>query len=461
MVFSKSSWWISTSIPWYVMIEFESILREVKKLMYISHVELVNFRGIEHLELQLDQKSTVFFGINGVGKSSVLHAIDLLYANIIRGLTKSKKELAKLDEDDIMSGKSRAMIKAGFMFDGEEEITYHRNIDKIDRRKHSKKNLADLISYFEEKYITVSGEDEDGNLIRVHDDVNMPVFVNYGVNRLVVDTPVEITKKNFSKLDAFDKAIESKIDFRSLFEWFRYREDIENQEKVRNDLDYEDRDLKAVKMAMSTMLDGFDNIHIEREPLALMIEKDGKTLKLNQLSDGEKCTLALFGDLARRMSLANPGLADPLCGEGVVLIDELELHMHTTWQRKILPALTSTFPKIQFIITTHSPQVLGEIGEDFNIVLMTKEDGEIFVEPVKSLYGWDSNVILEEKMETSSVNEQVKKLENLMYRALQEKAYNFAEELADELDEITLGRNEHVAKVRVLISRGRKNAKNR
>ena len=69
-------------------------------------------------------------------------------------------------------------------------------------------------------------------------------------------------------------------------------------------------------------------------------------LDVLQLSDGEKCTLALFGDIARRLAIANPSLDDPLQGDGVVLIDELELHMHTSWQRKVISMLKKTFPNI-------------------------------------------------------------------------------------------------------------------
>ena len=166
----------------------------------------------------------------------------------------------------------------------------------------------------------------------------MPVFVNYGVNRLVADIPLEAAKqKAFEKLNAFDKAIESKIDFRALFEWFRLQEDLENQQKVRSEkgMEYENRELKAVRTAMTAMLEGFDHIRIERQPLTMMVEKEGVSLNINQLSDGEKCTIALFGDLARRLAIANPALESPLDGTGVVLIDELELHMHTQWQRQI------------------------------------------------------------------------------------------------------------------------------
>ena len=207
----------------------------------------------------------------------------------------------------------------------------------------------------------------------------MPVFVNYGVNRLVADIPLEAAKqKAFEKLNAFDKAIESKIDFRALFEWFRLQEDLENQQKVRSEkgMEYENRELKAVRTAMTAMLEGFDHIRIERQPLTMMVEKEGVSLNINQLSDGEKCTIALFGDLARRLAIANPALESPLDGTGVVLIDELELHMHTQWQRKILRVLKETFPNIQFLVTTHSPQVLGETGEDYNIITLKKEGME-------------------------------------------------------------------------------------
>ena len=152
------------------------------------------------------------------------------------------------------------------------------------------------------------------------------------------------------------------------------QEDIENQAKVRNNnMGYEDRSLKVVKKAMLAMLDGFEDIHIERKSLSMKVTKNGRNFKINQLSDGEKCTISLFGDLARRMALANPGRENPLEGTGVVLIDELELHMHTSWQRKVLGVLKETFPNIQFIITTHSPQILGELDDKYNLVYLKKE----------------------------------------------------------------------------------------
>lgn len=431
--------------------------------MKISNIILKNFRGIQDLELSLNERSTVLFGVNGVGKSSLLRSIDLLYANIIGKLLGSQKRLADMTRDDILNGKSKASITASFCFPSGEQIEYCRTISKIEGKKYLTK-LPQLVKCFEKQYITKAYEDEEGNLVIPEDRKNMPVFVNYGVNRLVVDIPLKATKKgNFEKLSAFDKAIESKIDFSSLFEWFRIQEDLENQKKVRSSegMNYENRDLKAVRTAMTAMLDGFGHIRIERQPLTMMVEKNGVSLNINQLSDGEKCTIALFGDLARRLAIANPVIANPLDGMGVVLIDELELHMHTQWQRKVLRVLQEIFPNIQFIVTTHSPQVLGEVNEDYNIIALKKTDIGIEAQQYKSLYGWDSNAILEEMMDTSSLSLYVKKWVEKMYDALEAENYNETEKYADLVDEITQGRNESVAKIRVLLAKRRRYEKNK
>lgn len=424
--------------------------------MKLKAIELNNFKGIDSLTLPFNGKTTILFGINGVGKSTILRAIDLIYANILARLTGSKK-LAELEYDDISYGKSQARINAVFGFEDKEEMEYGRQISRSAGRKHQLSDLKRLTEKFEQCYITKGHEDSEGNWIEPEDDKNMPVFVNYGVNRSVIDVPVRTSnKEQFTKLSAFDKAIESKIDFRNLFKWFRNQEDIENQDKVRKSADYEDKSLAAVKKAMLAMLDGFEDIHIERKPLAMKVKKNGKYLNIKQLSDGEKCTIALFGDLARRMALANPKRDNPLEGTGVVLIDEVDLHMHTSWQRKVTDVLKETFPNVQFIITTHSPQVLGEIDESINLFYMVREDSEIMLKAYRSFVGWDANVILEEVMNTSSVNQKIKDLIAEMYDYIQKKEYRKAEEIADALDEKANGYVDGVAKARILIARGRR-----
>jgi predicted ATP-binding protein involved in virulence len=93
----------------------------------------------------------------------------------------------------------------------------------------------------------------------------------------------------------------------------------------------------------------------------LLVTKDGMLLDARQLSDGERGLLALVLDLAKRLSQANPGLSDPVkLGEAVVLIDELDLHLHPKWQRTIVERLTKVFPRCQFIATT-LPQIVAAV----------------------------------------------------------------------------------------------------
>ncbi len=91
----------------------------------------------------------------------------------------------------------------------------------------------------------------------------------------------------------------------------------------------------------------------------MLIDKHGETLNVSQLSQGEKSLMTLVGDIARRLAMMNPSLASPLEGDGIVLIDEVDLHLHPKWQRSLLERLTTTFPGCQFVVTTHSPLVVS------------------------------------------------------------------------------------------------------
>jgi len=410
--------------------------------MKIDTLEFTNFKGIGNIKFELGGKSAVFFGVNGVGKSSILRGINLLFSNVINKIVKHKfKQGINIELSDISADAEICSICAGLVSADNFYVEYYRSMErKAKKRTHIQRSLDALAGHFEEKY-------SDPNK-------NIPIFVNYGVNRLVLDVPLRIrTKHIFDREAAFEKAIENRIDFRTFFEWFRYQEDFENQQKVREKKNYEDVSLKAVRNAIANMFDGFDNLRIERSPLSMKINKDKTTLSIEQLSDGEKCTLALIGDLARRLSLANPSRKNPLQGEGVALVDEIELHMHPAWQREILGKLKKTFPGIQFIITTHSPQVLGEVMEDFNIYSLNTDKGKICYSKINTLIGWDSNYILEDYMGAASLNLKTKMLINSMYDDYKNGDYKASKEKASRLEEITNSLHEDVVKINFLLAK--------
>ncbi|MBR5509858.1 MAG: AAA family ATPase [Lachnospiraceae bacterium] len=425
--------------------------------MKIGKLFLSDFRGIDKLTLDLQGKSTVLYGINGVGKSTILSAINLLYTPILNKLTRQKiKQTLNIELSDIKYGKASTRIGAAYMFDeSDHTLELSRGMTHENKRMIDNVQLDKLVEYYEKLYVGKNSIDESNNLIFENPEYNIPIFVNYGVNRLVLKTPLRFRKKeDYGQIAAFEKAIENQIAFDRLFEWFFDLEFFENMK--RKDIpNYQDKELKAVKTAMLAMLDGFEDIHIVARPYSMRVTKAGEILDVLQLSDGEKCTLALFGDIARRLAIANPSLEDPLKGSGVVLIDELELHMHTSWQRKAIPMLIETFPNIQFIITTHSPQVLGEINEDFNVFSLSKEGKQVKIVPTTTMFGMDSNAILEDRMNTDSVSQIIKQKVEEMYVLIDLKDYDGAELIANEIDELTQNRNTDTVRARIIIRRGR------
>ena len=156
-----------------------------------------------------------------------------------------------------------------------------------------------------------------------------------------------------------------------------------------------------MRTAARRFLPDCDGLRAEMEDgPRLLIEKRGRTLDVRQLSDGERSLLALVLDLARRLSQAHPGLDDPVRdGVGVVLIDEIDLHLHPQWQRRVVRNLEETFPNCQFIATTHSPQVIGEVPHD---KIQMIKGGKVY-SPARS-FGIDSSRVLEEVMDTKSRN---------------------------------------------------------
>ena len=140
--------------------------------------------------------------------------------------------------------------------------------------------------------------------------------------------------------------------------------------------------LEAVDRAIRVFLPEFENVEVLTEPtLRLVVSKRGQQLDLTQLSDGERSLLAMMMDLCRRLSLANPELDDPLQGTGVVLIDEIELHLHPKWQREIVDKLRITFPNIQFILTTHSPFVVQTLREGELRLLGDSQEDDVLQDP--------------------------------------------------------------------------------
>jgi predicted ATP-binding protein involved in virulence len=162
--------------------------------------------------------------------------------------------------------------------------------------------------------------------------------------------------------------------------------------------------------------------------MRMLIDKNGQPLNILQLSQGERSLLALVGDIARRLAIMNPGLEKPLHGKGIVLIDEIDLHLHPRLQRTIVRRLRETFPNCQFIVTTHSPLV---ISDPDNVRILALKAGEIRELP--NLYGMDVERVFLEIMDTPLRDPALQNKIDALMEAVQDRELEKAESLRREL----------------------------
>lgn len=410
-------------------------------MMKINNIQLYNYHGFKSVTIDFNPKVTCLAGINGAGKSSVLNAIALCLSWIIARIKNPKGQgwFANAYED----------ARYGEMYGGIQSI-----FSFFDKEIFVKQGFAvnGVVGDIKSDYSTLNFLFDYVSTSSIAYDI--PTLVYYPINRVVLDIPLRIRMKHsFNQFSAYDNALDSSARFRDFFEWYRDREDIENAEiNNRKDFNYKDSILESVRNAIYSFLPGYTNLHIQRAPQMMMITKGADELPVNALSDGEKCLLSLVGDLARRLSLANPAIKNPLEGSGIVLIDEIELHLHPSWQRKVCKALKETFPNCQFIITTHSPQVLGELKTE-EIWLLN----DFNVYRPDSSYGLTSNEILDEIMDVidddtslSRDSEIAKKL-NEVSTLVELEEFNAAKKVIEEIEKITGGEIHETVKYKTVI----------
>ena len=231
--------------------------------------------------------------------------------------------------------------------------------------------------------------------------LDLPIIANYDANRAVFDAPQRRRgfKTEFRRYAALEGALSARTNFREFFKWFYAKENEElREQKARRNFDFRLKDLNAVRKAIERMVRGVSDPRIELGPLRFVVSVDSgskpENLTLNQLSGGYRIMLALAADLAWRMAQGNPHLEDPLASEAIVLIDEIELHLHPSWQQRVLPDLARTFPNTQFVVSTHSPQVLTSVRPD-RVVELRRENGNIVAEPASApTYGAEAGDVL-------------------------------------------------------------------
>ena len=185
----------------------------------------------------------------------------------------------------------------------------------------------------------------------------------------------------------------------------------------------------------------FGRYELENDQVSVRFETIDGDMRFDELGFGYQTTLTWLADFCKRMFELYPNAENPLHEEAVVLVDEIDLHLHPKWQRDLVPTLSKIFPNVQFIVTTHSPHVLQSM-EDVNLYVLRRdaESGEIEAERSRetNFTGWTVEEILSETMELKDgvrsvvYNEKKRAFEN----ALKAKDRQAAERLYAELEQM-------------------------
>lgn len=357
-------------------------------------------------------KVTIFIGNNGSGKTNILKSLITLLSWLPARIETERGRGLDIPELVIHNEEISGSLSITVL-NNQEEYIWTLNKSHKGRKSEFHTDLKS-VSALADVYRTDLTENQTANL---------PLIIFYPVERSILDIPLKIrTKHQFEQLEAYDNSLDMGVDFRRFFEWFREEEDLENEiksialenfinngNKPNNEihntmLNYQNPALFDVRESIKKFT-GFEKIWIQRKPkIRMMVSKNGKELNVLQLSQGEKSLMALVGDIARRLVMLNPNLDNPLEGEGVIIIDEADLHLHPQWQRQLVERLTNTFPNCQFILSTHSPLV---ISDSKDILVYSLENGEI--NQLESQYGQDANTVLLNAMDTMFRNENIKK----------------------------------------------------
>jgi predicted ATP-binding protein involved in virulence len=340
--------------------------------MHIQQITIKNFRCFENLTVKLNPDVNIFVGNNGSGKSAVLDAIAAAIYPYIEQLQNfedkeyAARNLPLISQQDLPVKNLENLMKFVVSVKDfpDREIVYgkaHDDENATLKVEHLQNYLMDLNNFLEDPNF-------DGYPSILNSVIIVVAYYKGNRNLTNINDLEIIPSHSFNRFDALKNAFDATVNFTDFASWLFNRQFQELREgKKRGDTNFEFLDLKHIRKAISTIIAPNVCVDFTQATSAkLMVEWETETgekleLSLSQLSSGYRNMLALVMDFARRLAQANPQMENPLEAEAVLMIDELDLHLHPTWQQKIIPDLRKVFPNTQIIATTHSPEIITTV----------------------------------------------------------------------------------------------------
>jgi len=431
----------------------------------LTKLRLQNYRCYQNFEIDLHEKLTVLIAPNGFGKTTLLDAARVALWPFVKGfdlgsqtgksatIQNTDVRLALLSEGN-MEPQLPCIIKAcGDWSSSERDCSWTQQ--RISMKK-STNTTGDVGS----RALTGYGKELE-ELVRRDQQVTLPLLSYLGTSRLwfegrftSVAAEATLDKSEYSRTSGYLNCLSYSSSFKTFTAWFgwiyrSYREEQltaleRNSELSSKGLRFS-QIIEAIKASINTLIEaptGWRDLEYSashQQQLVMHHPVQG-VMPVDMLSDGLRNAIAMVADLAFRACKLNPHFGEraPLETPGIALIDEVDMFLHPQWQQTILASLQSAFPEIQFIVTTHSPQVLSTVRRESIRVVEQTESGLGAVMPEFSPLAHESGDALAKIMGTHRepplpIQEQIRHFEQLV-RAGQESS-DLAKALRDELDQ--------------------------
>lgn len=425
--------------------------------MKIQRIKLNNYRCFENIEIDFHDSLTVLVGNNGAGKTAVLEGIAVALGTLFTGL-------------DGLSGirinKTDARLKAYQMGESEDvqaqypvDIIVEGDVDgKVIHWKRSLNGESGSTTVKDAKPFLNIAKGYQEKLRSGDRNLILPVMAYYGIGRMWDyhrEKKTDTFKVN-TKTNGYIDSLDGTANIKLMMNWFRKKTVQLAQKNV--DAFNSALELKAVYWAMErcfSLITGYENVkvyyNLDTNELDCYYSADKSgaqmAIPISQMSAGYKSTISLVADIAYRMAILNPQLGTAVLKktDGIVLIDEVDLHLHPAWQHRILSDLQEIFPRVQFVVTTHAPAVISSVKSENLIVLDDYEVRDITSE----IYGNDINSILTGIRGVSDRNPRIAELFDRFYSFLNSGQYDEAEDILDEIDQQREYHDKEVAAGRV------------
>lgn len=421
----------------------------------LAELRLQNFKCYEHLSVQFDKRLTVIVGSNGAGKTTILEAAKIAIGTFftkIDGISAPciSKDDARIkayemgDSDDV-EVQYPVTVSARIQTKYDSEYSFVTRSLTNSKGKTTVNDAKKLVDYG--NYVQQALRDGDPTLV-------IPVVAYYGTGRLWDyhrDKKSSQSGKSVStRTNGYKDCLDGTANIKLMMHWFERKTIQSFQKKDEQETDFTlDAVLSAIGLCFENVSGhkqvkvrfNFDTKSLE----VLYTDSDGRRMRLpfDQLSDGYKGTISLIADIAYRMATLNPQLKQDVLRKtpGIVLVDEVDLHLHPAWQKRILKDFTFIFPKVQFIVTTHAASVINSVKKESLVIL--KNDLALGVN--SEVYGKDVESVMDEIMGVSDRPDDVEDLFKQFYKYLDSLEFEQADRVLDEIGELRGGHDPELA----------------